>query len=76
MDSHPQMQDDLEILQGKVAVITGGARGVGAATAKRFAQNGAHVITADALADSIKGRYMDCDIAKEDNMESTIQLAL
>jgi NAD(P)-dependent dehydrogenase (short-subunit alcohol dehydrogenase family) len=33
-------------LQGKVAVVTGGSSGIGLATARRFAQEGAHVFIA------------------------------
>ncbi|XP_025692283.2 short-chain dehydrogenase reductase ATA1 [Arachis hypogaea] len=67
----------------KVAVITGGARGIGAATAKLFAENGAHVVIADvlddlgaSLAESIVGRFIHCDVSKEEDVESAINLAL
>ncbi|KAL7158282.1 hypothetical protein ABFS83_02G132000 [Erythranthe nasuta] len=70
-------------LLGKVAVITGGARGIGAATAKAFAQNGAHVVIADILdepgsklADTINGRYTHCDVSIEGDVERAIKLAL
>ncbi|XP_050374882.1 short-chain dehydrogenase reductase ATA1 [Argentina anserina] len=70
-------------LVNKVAVVTGGARGIGAAAAKLFAQNGAHVVVADilddlgaALAESIGGRYVHCDVSKEADVESAVELAL
>lgn len=34
---------------GQVAVVTGGARGIGAEIARRFARDGAHVVCADVL---------------------------
>ena len=40
-------------LDGKVAVITGGAGGIGRASAVRFAAEGAHVIAADLTADGV-----------------------
>lgn len=64
-------------------MITGSARGIGAATAKAFAENGAHVVIADildqlgaALADSIQGRYVHCDVAIEQDIERAIQVAV
>ena len=38
-------------LQGKVAIVTGAASGMGAATARRFAREGAKVVIADTLED-------------------------
>ncbi|KAL5983196.1 Short-chain dehydrogenase reductase Ata1 [Asimina triloba] len=70
-------------LKGKVAIIIGGARGIGGATAELFAHNGAHVIIADVLdepglklADSIGGLFIHCDVRAESDVEAAVNLAL
>ena len=48
-------------LQGKVAIITGGARGQGEAEARMFAREGAKVVFGDVLDD--EGRRVEAEIA-------------
>ena len=50
-------------LDGKVAVITGGASGMGAATVRKFVAEGARVVTADVQEE--KGRALAEDIGPE-----------
>lgn len=69
-------------MEGKIAIITGGARGIGEATIRHFAAHGAKVIIADvdddlgnSVADSLQNQaaYVHCDVSSEEEIESLIE---
>ncbi|CAN1144184.1 Short chain aldehyde dehydrogenase 1 [Linum perenne] len=68
-------------LQGKVALITGGARGIGAAAARLFSQHGAKVLIADIRSEieSESGQpvsYIHCDASRDADIQNAVDAAV
>ncbi|KAF8037303.1 hypothetical protein BT93_B0264 [Corymbia citriodora subsp. variegata] len=73
-------------LDGKVAIITGGASGIGEETARRLANHGVYVVIADIqdekghnLAASIGSHqctYIHCDVTDEQQVKSLVESTL
>ena len=70
-------------LDGKVAIVTGGARGSGAAIAQRFVEEGATVVVADVAdergaksAAEIGARYVHCDVTSEADWAALVRETL
>lgn len=68
-------------LEGKIAIVTGAARGIGEATVRLFARQGARVVIGDvedvlgdALASSLAPlvTFVHCDVSSEEDVENLI----
>jgi NAD(P)-dependent dehydrogenase (short-subunit alcohol dehydrogenase family) len=64
-------------LDGRSAVVTGGCSGIGLATVRRFAEEGARVVVADlddergpVVAEEVGGRYVHCDVTLKEEVDA------
>ncbi|MEN9803957.1 MAG: hypothetical protein RIS41_804 [Actinomycetota bacterium] len=69
-------------INGASAIVTGGASGIGAATARLLAQRGAKVVVADlqedkgnAVAKEIGGAFCKVDVTKTDDIVNAVEMA-
>jgi len=74
----------LKNLDGKVAIVTGGASGIGEATARLFANNGARMVVIADIQDEVGKRvaesiglerasYIHCDVSDEEQVKSMVE---
>jgi NAD(P)-dependent dehydrogenase (short-subunit alcohol dehydrogenase family) len=66
-------------LQGRVAIVTGGAQGIGEACVRRLHREGAHPVVVDiddtrgqALATELDLRYLRCDVGDKAQVDATV----
>ena len=70
-------------LQGRVAVVTGGAQGIGEACARRLAQEGCRLVITDVadaagekLAAELGARYVHCDVGDKTQVDALVDAAV
>ena len=70
-------------LTDKVAVVTGGAAGIGEHLSRRLAAEGAHVVIGDVneeqgqlVASDIGGAFLRCDVTRPEDSQAVIDFAV
>ena len=75
----------MSVLRGRVALVTGGASGIGAATVRRFVREGARVVIVDlqdelgeALAEELGAAtvYQHADVSREADVQAAVDRAV
>jgi NAD(P)-dependent dehydrogenase (short-subunit alcohol dehydrogenase family) len=82
-ESQPRIEENrMQRLQDRVAVITGAASGIGLATARRMADEGARVVVADVdeaagkeAADAVGGMFVKTDVTSDDDVRQLYEAA-
>ena len=69
-------------LEGKVAVVTGGCSGIGLATVRRFAEEGAKVVIGDldaatgpGIANEVAGTFVKVDVTSKEEVDDLFRVA-
>jgi NAD(P)-dependent dehydrogenase (short-subunit alcohol dehydrogenase family) len=70
-------------LEGRTAIVTGGCSGIGLATVRRFADEGATVVVADLadergaqVAEEVRGHYVHCDVTDAEQVQAMVDVAV
>ncbi len=69
-------------IEGKTAVVTGGCSGIGLATARRFAEEGANIVIGDlddskgpGIAEELGGTYVHVDVTDKEQVDALFKTA-